>query len=397
MGQKAIILRYVDEKGFIKERFFDLVHVQDIVAITLKEEICVALSRYCLDTQNIRGQGYDALFLNDCPYAYCVHCLAHRLQLALVTASRKVIPIHNFFSDLNFILNIISASCKCHDQLQAAQTIEIANMLEIDELETENIIESSSNYSIRGDAATTYKKITSFGFIFILHLVKEIIGITYIICQLLQQKSQDTVNAMYLVSSTKTLIQKLREDGWNNLLEVVKAFCEKHNIEVLDMDSLYVVKRDRHQHVYFNMKHHYRVEIFNATIDTQFLELNSRFNQWTIDLLTLSSALDPKDAYKSFNMDDICCIVEKYYPLDFTKLVHLLLTFPVSTVTTERAFSVMKIVKTRLRNKMEDEFLTDNLIVYVEREIAKNFDLDSIFSDFISLKERNLYVMPPIK
>ncbi|XP_017617872.1 uncharacterized protein LOC108462437 [Gossypium arboreum] len=321
MGQKAIILRYVDEKGFIKERFFDLVHVQDIVAITLKEEICVALSRHCLATQNIRGQGYDgasnmrgewnglqALFLNDCPYAYCVHCLAHPLQLALVTASRKVIPIHNFFSDLNFILNIISASCKCHDQLQAAQTIEIANMLEIDELETENIIENSSNYSIRGDAATTYKKITSFGFIFILHLVKEIIGITYIICQLLQQKSQDTVNAMYLVSSTKALIQKLREDGWNNLLEVVKAFCEKHNIEVLDMDSLYVVKRDRHQHVYFNMKHHYQVEIFNAAIDTQFLELNSRFNQWTIDLLTLSSALDPKDAYKSFNMDDICYI-----------------------------------------------------------------------------------------
>ncbi|KAH1031245.1 hypothetical protein J1N35_043419 [Gossypium stocksii] len=282
--QMAIILRYIDEKGFIKEHFIDLVHVKDIVAITLTEEIYVVLSRHWLDTQNIRGQGYDgassmwgewnglqALFLNDCPYAYYVHCLAHQLQLALVAASREVIPIHIFFSYLNFIVNIISASCKCHDQLQATQTIEITNMMKIDELETENIIENGSNYSICGDAATTYKKITSFDFVFILHLVKEIMGITDILCQLLQQKSQDTVNAMYLVSSTKTLIQKLREDGWDNLLKVVKAFCEKHNIEVFNMDSPYVVKCGHHQHVDFNIEHRYRVEIFNAIIDSQLL------------------------------------------------------------------------------------------------------------------------------
>ncbi|TYH19738.1 hypothetical protein ES288_A05G376200v1, partial [Gossypium darwinii] len=290
--QIAIILRYVDEKGFIKENFFDL-YMRKYVLFFLKEEICVVLSWHCLDFQNIRGQGYDgasnmqgewnglqALFLNDCPYAY------------------YVIPIHNFFfSYLNFIVNIISASCKSHDQLQAAQAIEIVNMLEIDELET----------------------VTSFDFVFILHLVKEIIGIIDIIFQHLQQKSQ-----------------KLREDGWDNLLEVVKAFCEKHNIEVLNMDSPYVVKHGHHQHDGFNMEPHYRVEIFNAAIDSQLFELNSRFNERKINLLTLSSALDLKDAYKSFN--------------------------------TERAFSMMKIVKTNLRNKMEDEFLIDNLVVYIETD-----------------------------
>jgi hypothetical protein len=36
-----------------------------------------------------------------------------------------------------------------------------------------------------------------------------------------------------------------------------------------------------------------------------------------IELLTLSSALNPKNAYKSFKIDDICILVEKYYPLDF--------------------------------------------------------------------------------
>ena len=112
------------KKGFIRERFFGLVHVKNALQ-TLKKEISVVLSRYNLSIQNIRGQGYDgasnmrsewnelqALYLNDCPYAYYVHCLAHRLQLTLVAASSKVIPIHQFFSKISFIINIVGASCK---------------------------------------------------------------------------------------------------------------------------------------------------------------------------------------------------------------------------------------------------------------------------------------------
>ena len=53
-------------------------------------------------------------------------------------------------------------------------------------------------------------------------------------------------------------------------------------------------------------------------------------------------------------------------------------------------YLVMKIVKTRLRNKMEDEFLSDNLVVYIEKKIAKNFTTGSILDDFRSLKERRL-------
>ncbi len=75
---------------------------------------------------------------------------------------------------------------------------------------------------------------------------------------------------------------------------------------------------------------------------------------------------------------------ERYHLID--RLIRLVLTLPVSTATTERAFSAMKIVKTRLRNKMEDEFLANSLVVYIEREIAESFNLDSILDDFVSLK-----------
>jgi hypothetical protein len=50
----------------------------------------------------------------------------------------------------------------------------------------------------------------------------------------------------------------------------------------------------------------------------------------------------------------------------------------------------MKIVKTRLRNKMDDEFLADNLVVYIEREISKSFNSDLILDDFVSLRARRM-------
>jgi hypothetical protein len=55
----AIALRLVDKDDFIQERFFDIVHVKDTLASTLKNEIYVVLSQHRLDIQNIRGQGYD--------------------------------------------------------------------------------------------------------------------------------------------------------------------------------------------------------------------------------------------------------------------------------------------------------------------------------------------------
>ena len=71
-------------------------------------------------------------------------------------------------------------------------------------------------------------------------------------------------------------------------------------------------------------------------------------------------------------------------------MVRLLLTLPVSIATTERAFSAMKVVKTNFRNKMENDFLTDSLMLYIEKDIVSTFSLDSIVDDFEDLKERRV-------
>ena len=79
----------------------------------------------------------------------------------------------------------------------------------------------------------------------------------------------------------------------------------------------------------------------------------------------------------------------EHYKLVY-RMVRLVLTLPVSTTTTEWAFSAMKVVKTNLRNKMENDFLTDPLMLYIEKDIASVFSLDSIIDDFEHLKEHRV-------
>ena len=148
----------------------------------------------------------------------------------------------------------------------------------------------------------------------------------------------------------------------------------------------------------------------------------------------------PVMANEHFPASDVCQLVEKYYPEDFSeqekhvlklqlkhyeidvishpdykslnsisdlcqwlvktrritnfdliyRVVSLILTLPVSTATTERSFSAMSLIKTRLRNKMEDEFLNDSLVLYFERELSKKISLATILEDFRKAKDRRI-------
>lgn len=74
----------------------------------------------------------------------------------------------------------------------------------------------------------------------------------------------------------------------------------------------------RHPKDHITLYHHFKFDVFNATIYSQLQELNRRSKEDTMELLVLSSALDPRDSYKSFNIDNFCKLVNKFYPSDFT-------------------------------------------------------------------------------
>ncbi|XVF53992.1 hypothetical protein PTKIN_Ptkin05aG0145500 [Pterospermum kingtungense] len=105
-------------------------------------------------------------------------------------------------------------------------------------------------------------------------------------------------------------------------------------------------------------------------------------NKEQMELFTLNSALSPIDGFKSVKIDDICTLARKFYAQDFTRieldalrrqlkhyeLIRLVLTLPISIATTERAFSTINLLKTRLHNKMDNDFLTDCMVICIEKD-----------------------------
>uniref|UniRef100_A0A2N9HSU8 DUF4371 domain-containing protein n=1 Tax=Fagus sylvatica TaxID=28930 RepID=A0A2N9HSU8_FAGSY len=389
--QMAVVLRFVNRDGFVQERFFDVVGVDETSAKTLKKGICNVLTRHNLQVENMRGQGYDG---------------ASNMR-ALVAAAKDVPDVWKFFSKLNSIVNLVGVSPKRHMELKNIKAAELADMLASGELATGK--GANQSRSLQRPGATRWG--SHFGAVSKLiemftaaQIVLE--RITDCLCQVLQRKSQDIINDLDLVSVTKCNLQKLRQDGWDAFIGDVTSFCISNKIDMPDMSA------------------HYKED--------------NRFTERTTRLLVLSSALNPVDGFKSFKIDDICSLASEFYPGDFTqveignlrrqlklyehdvfhnskfqnltslselcrrlvetgkvsiyflidRLVRLVLTLPVSTATTERAFSAMKLVKTTLRNKMEDGFLADCLVIYIERELARNIDSDSIINDFYSIKNR---------
>ena len=62
--------------------------------------------------------------------------------------------------------------------------------------------------------------------------------------------------------------------------------------------------------------YHYKVDVFNIAIDHQLVELEDRFSSQATELLSLCASLDPR--LDTFNIDNICTLVEKYYPANFS-------------------------------------------------------------------------------
>ena len=78
-------------------------------------------------------------------------------------------------------------------------------------------------------------------------------------------------------------------------------------------------KRSCQQKNDITVEHNYCINIFNVVIDSHLMELNNRFTKQTMELLTLSSALNPIDGFKSFKINDICTLAQKFYAQDFTQ------------------------------------------------------------------------------
>jgi len=66
----------------------------------------------------------------------------------------------------------------------------------------------------------------------------------------------------------------------------------------------------------------------------------------------------------------------------------LFLTLPVTVSTTERSFSKFKLIKTYLRNTMQDDRFSGLAVLSIENAEVRKLDISKIIDDFASRKAR---------
>ncbi|CAM8886897.1 unnamed protein product [Rhodiola kirilowii] len=487
--QMSVVLRFVDKFGIIKERFVGIIHVKDTSSLSLKDAIDSLFSELGLSLKSVRGQGYDgasnmkgefnglrALILQENSSAYYVHCFAHQLQLVVVGVSKKHFEVGDFFDKLSLLLNVVGASCKRRHMVREGYREKIIKELCNHEIRTgsglnqelalqrpgntrwgshyktllrlvdlfpivlkmlEYIEEEGTDTGKRRQANGLLKYMQSFEFVFYLHLMLQILGLTESLSMVLQRKDQDILNAMSMVASAKRQLQVIRDSEGSSLMIKVSSFCEKYDVQSLMMGEEFIdTRRPRKKSNITNLQH-FQVDCFYPVLDLVLQEFNDRFDEVNSELLICMVSLSPTEAFRHFDISKLVRLAEFYsddfdfgdrmtlehqlplyidniredgrfsnltdigtlakimvdtkkhlaYPLIF-RLLKLVLTLPVATATVERCFSAMKIVKTNLRNRIADSFMSDCLICYIEKDIFGTIKNEDVVERFMKMKTR---------
>ncbi|KAI3746066.1 hypothetical protein L6452_08485 [Arctium lappa] len=487
--QMVVVLRFVDKYGIVQERFISVVHAMDTSALSLKSALDALFAKHGLSFTKVRGQGYDgasnmsgkfnglkALILNDNESAFYIHCFAHQLQLVVVAVAKKHDGVKDFFDLLALVVTVVNSSCKRKDMLRESHKDRIQEEIGNEEIVTgkglnqeisliragdtrwnshlktitslislfpevkmvlEYVEDDGDNGASRLQASGLLSYFKTFEFVFYMHLVLTILGLTNSLSQALQRKDQDILEAVDLIRTTKAQLQMLRENGFDQVLEKCYSFCDKHEIVKLDMMEGYVNTRNPRKRMNISNRHHYNYDIFNTVLAMQIREFGDRFCEISTDLLQNMAALNPRNSFSQFNKSSLLKL-SKMYPRDFDekermileheldiyyhfiyndvrfanlngiadlarsmvatrkhlshplvyRLLKLTLVLPVATATVERCFSAMKLVKTDLRNRIGDDFLNAALICDIEKEAHAKVKTEDVIDRFQKMKTR---------
>jgi len=290
--QVAVVLRYVDKCGIVKERFVGLVHVTETTSAYLKSSIDELFADLKLSLKQVRGQGYDgasnmrgefnglqSLIMRENSSAYYVHCFAHQLQLVLVAIVKKHKGVSEFFTMISISLSVVGGSSKRRDLVRDINLKEMNKALGCGQLQTgtglnqeqslqrpgdtrwnshykslkslvdmfptivkvlEIVEKDKKDWKIRDQASNLLQYFQSFDFVFYLHLMLAILGITNSLSLALQRKDQDIVNAIKCVKATRCQLDELRREKLGKILDDVHEFCDKNDICKLDMEDEYI-------------------------------------------------------------------------------------------------------------------------------------------------------------
>ncbi|KAL7616349.1 hypothetical protein Lser_V15G04463 [Lactuca serriola] len=392
----------------------------------------------------------------------------------VVAVTKNYDGADDFFEQLALVVNVVCASCKRKDIIRDSYQEMVQKQIGNGEIGTGRGLNQKTSLVRAGDTrwSSHYKTIISLknlfpevikvlqyveeegsslnnqnqaygilsyfktvDFVFYLHLMLEIFGLTNTLSKHLQRKDQNILQAASLVKVTMKTFKAFRNNGFPSMLENVFSFCHKHKIKIVEMSEFYVTPRNRRTNV--TNQHHFEVDIFNMVLDIQIQEFGDRFSEVSTDLLQYMAAFSPCNAFSMFGKSKLVKLSELYktdfndsemvyldgqlesyyhsfiddekfsnlkriadlsrlmvetgkhlsFPLVY-QLLKLTLVLPIATATVERCFSAMKLLKTNLRNKMSDDFLNDALICSVEKEALMNVKIERVIERFRKICNR---------
>ncbi|KAG2459766.1 ZN862 protein, partial [Polypterus senegalus] len=133
-------------------------------------------------------------------------------------------------------------------------------------------------------------------------------------------------------------------------------------------------------------------KVFNAETHDSSKSAESSRQEWTV-----VSKMFRSQSYKDFSPKQILLKMattselKESFP-DVARLAHIGLVIPVSTAECERGFSVLKRIKTCLRNRMNKSTLNNLMLISLEDPDLGDFDYGKAADNWASRKKRRINI-----
>ncbi|KAF8090800.1 hypothetical protein N665_0466s0004 [Sinapis alba] len=374
-----------------------------------------------------------SMILKESRSSYYVHCFAHQLQLVVVAVAKKHVEVGEFFDMVHVLLNAIGASCKRKVILTESNrkrmeegisngTIKTGTglnqdlslkrhgntrwgshyktLLRLDEMfpciieVLEYVQTEGLDGSKRQQAFGLLKYLHTFGFVFYLQLMLVILRLTNNFSKALHKRDQEILNA-------------ISDEGWEFFVAKVYSFSENNKTEVVNMEEEFVDSRRPRKKTGITNLHYYKMDCFYTVLDMQLQEFNDRFDEMNSQLLVCMASLSLIDSFRQFdksleqqldiyldnvqrderftNLESLGDLVRVLvdtrkhlsYPLVY-RLLKLCLILHVVTTSVEMCFSAMKIMKTTSRNSIGDEFLSNCVVFFIEKQVLETVTNETV-------------------
>lgn len=241
-----------------KGMFNTFCHITKKYQIDWRKDLCAQAYDGAASMQG-EYSGLRTFIQNENPKALYIWCFAHIMNLVIVDTLDKVTDIRNFFGELQSLVAFMRARKRtstfyeCQKKLNVGdkEKCRIRKLKNFSDTrwtshdrvisvvhdkydalrDTLKILCTSEDRVTSSNARIFLKIISSFNFILVLKLVREIFLITTPTSCYLQSKNLDFIQALHLIDKTKQLLEALRSDEqFYDLVKDAKKFAMDNNL-----------------------------------------------------------------------------------------------------------------------------------------------------------------------